>query len=141
MAGSKYLWEDATSPREVPVDLTDPHPEGLPLCRSDKAVISWKRERMCKRKEVRALGATWPQERATSKGLSCQKKFAALVRGAASSRKQGSGDGPARGSASARPCWQGGSISSSGICGSSAPALSSLLSESLGEIYTLTREA
>lgn len=131
MAGSKDLWEDATSPRDVPVDFTNPHPEGLSLCRSDKAVISWKREWIYKREDVRVLGATWPQS-ATSKGLTCQKKFAALVRGAASSRKQGSGDGPARGSASARPCWQRGSISSSGICGSSAPALSSLLSESLG---------
>lgn len=95
LVGSKDPWEDATPPKDVPVDPTDPHPEELPLCRRDRAVPSWQSEGMCKWEEVRALGATWPP-RATSKGLTCQKEFTALVRGAASSRKQGSGDGPAR---------------------------------------------
>lgn len=80
---------------------------------------------MGKMEEVGGLGATQPWG-ATSKGLNCQEKFAAPVRGAASSRKRGSRDGPVL-------AQTGSSGSGNGSThGSSALALSSLLSESLG---------
>lgn len=75
--------------------------------------------------EVRGLGVAQPWG-ATSKGLNCQDKFAAVVRGAASSRKRGSWDGLV-------VTQPGSSGSGNGsIHGSSALALSSLLSESMG---------